>query len=667
MSADSTTAVAALSTLAVTGALTPAELVSATMAHPLRLLALAALVVVVATGVSAEPPARQGWTGLKAPNFYVIGDVSARDLREVTRRLEQFREAIGILFPKAVLSTSTPTTVVVFKSHKSYEPVKPLYNGKVKGQVAGYFQPGRSMNYVTFTVADGLDQLGIIYHEYVHLIVNNTLDNVPLWFNEGLAEYYRTFDVSSNGQQATLGRVHSEHVLLLREQFLPVADLVRVDHKSPLYNESNRSSVFYAESWALVHYLLLGDNQKYAGHAASFVGALADGVPFDTACQRELGMTGQALDKLLRQYVQHEAFVHQGVRFTERIGKIDDLPVTPVAEAEVHATLGDVLLNMDRPDDARSELDRALALDATFGPAHTSLGVLAERANHWDEARQQLQQAVESPSARSASEYEYAFALAKGSAGGQDDAPKIEKALRRSIELNPSFADAYALLAWQRGQSDGLDEAFQLIGKAITLAPGREQYVLTAANLLARKQDFARARLLLEQIVRNASDEVVRSDARQTLARIADIEQSKAAWDASRAGRGAAAAAEGPTGDPAHGQPGARSSAPASTFVLDLRAVKPGESRMFGTLVSIQCRGGIVLVARTDGGASVRVHAAKFDDIDFVSYRDDLRGQVQCGPRAPADRVLLTFKPDPNSTTSGTAVAVEFVPLDYTP
>jgi hypothetical protein len=29
--------------------------------------------------------------------------------------------------------------------------------------------------------------------------------------------------------------------------------------------------------------------------------------------------------------------------------------------------------------------------------------------------------------------------------------------------------------------------------------------------------------------------------------------------------------------------------------------------------------------------------------------------------------VLLTFTPDADSTNSGTAVAVEFVPLDYTP
>ena len=151
-----------------------------------RLLVLLLLVPAVA---AADPMPRAGWIGLKAPNFYVIGDVGQRDLREVTRRLEQFREAIGIIFPKAILSTSTPATVVVFKSHKSFEPVKPLYEGKVRKNIAGYFQPGRSLNYVTFTMEEGIEQLDIVYHEYVHLVVNNNITDVPLWFNEGLAEY----------------------------------------------------------------------------------------------------------------------------------------------------------------------------------------------------------------------------------------------------------------------------------------------------------------------------------------------------------------------------------------------------------------------------------------------------------------------------------------------
>ena len=102
-------------------------------------------------------------------------------------------------------------------------------------------QPARSLNYVTFTMEEGIEQLDIVYHEYVHLVVNNNITNVPLWFNEGLAEYYRTFQITANGTLATLGKVDADHVLLLRDHFIPLADLVKVDHTSPLYNETARS------------------------------------------------------------------------------------------------------------------------------------------------------------------------------------------------------------------------------------------------------------------------------------------------------------------------------------------------------------------------------------------------------------------------------------------
>jgi len=100
-----------------------------------------------------------------------------------------------------------------------------------------------------------------------------------------------------------------------------------------------------------------------------------------------------------------------------------------------------------------------------------------------------------------------------------------------------------------------------------------------------------------------------------------------------------------------------------------LRPMQPGENRVFGRLTAIQCaaNGGVVVVVRTPEGASLKAHAAKFNQIDLITYRDDLRGDVRCGARPAADPVLLTFTPDPNSTNSGKAVAVEFMPLDYTP
>jgi tetratricopeptide (TPR) repeat protein len=621
---------------------------------------LLVLLVLLPAAAAADPMPRAGWIGLRAPNFYVIGDVGQRDLREVTRRLEQFREAIGIMFPKAILSTSTPATVVVFKSHKTFEPVKPLYQGKVRKNIAGYFQAGRSLNYVTFTMEEGIEQLDIVYHEYVHLVVNNNIPDVPLWFNEGLAEYYRTFQITANGKLATLGKVDADHVLLLRDHFIPLADLVKVDHTSPLYNETARSSIFYAESWALVHYLLLGEQQKYVSHAGNFVAALADGASFEDACQRQLGLTGDQLQQLLTRYIRGDMFPMQSARFTERIGRIDDLPVTPVSEAEVHATLGDVLLNMGRTADARVELERAVALDAGYAPAHTSLGLVASREKGGDDARKELEMAAGLPTATYVSQFEFANGLAQSWANPQPgDGEKIEKALRRAIELNPSFPDAYEMLAWKLGQNEaGVDEALRLVDKALDLAPGREAYVFRKATLLANKQDFTGARSLLTQIIRGGSDETVRANAQRELAQVDDFERRKAAFETNRT-----------SGTPAGGAGGSVvETVGRQRTMLALRPMQAGENRVFGRLAAIQCAAtGVVVVVRTPEGATLRAHAAKFNQIDLITYREDLRGGVQCGARPTADPVLLTFTPDANSTNSGKAVAVEFMPPDYTP
>ena len=94
----------------------------------LTLIALClAITVDAAAPLSAGVRERKGWLRLQSPNFLLLGDVSARDLRKVAERLEQFREALGVILPKAVVSTSTPTTVLVFRTHKSYEPLKPVY------------------------------------------------------------------------------------------------------------------------------------------------------------------------------------------------------------------------------------------------------------------------------------------------------------------------------------------------------------------------------------------------------------------------------------------------------------------------------------------------------------------------------------------------------------
>jgi Protein of unknown function (DUF1570) len=282
----------------------------------------------------AAPPVvpQQDWRQLTTRNFHVIGNAGERDLKRAAQRLEQFREALGILFPKAILATSAPTTVIVFRGQKEFEPFQPLYNGKPNTNVGGYFVKSTHANYVAMKAASE-ENLGIVYHEYVHLVLNNASTSLPVWYNEGLAEYYRTFEVAGGGTQAYIGRVVEHHVRLLREQWLPLTTLIAVDRDSPHYNEGDKASIFYAESWALVHYLLNGHEGQYAKQVGAFVMSLAAGDDLERACARTLKTTTTALERELRLYVQQERFLAQMARFSERLGRVDDLPVTPLANA----------------------------------------------------------------------------------------------------------------------------------------------------------------------------------------------------------------------------------------------------------------------------------------------------------------------------------------------
>ena len=495
----------------------------------------------VAQPVSAQVKPLTGWRQMRSANFSLMGDVSEGDLRRVAGRLEQFRAAVGRLLPKASVTTATPTTVLVFRSHRNYQPFKPLYNGKVNENVAGYFLGGPAINYITLTTetrGEGSEdeRYGIIYHELVHLMVNNTVRGVPLWFNEGFAEYYRTLEVGGDGQQVLVGRIHPPHVLLLREQFIPLDQLVAVDHRSPLYNERAKTSIFYAESWALVHYLLLGEKQRYASKAFLLLDALVSGTSFSEACQRFLGISATQLQKELRAYLGRDSFTMTRWTFPDRLAAIDRLPAAPVMDADAHATAGALLLRMGRLAEATEHLEFALKLAPDSVQANATLGMLLAQEGRADLALARLQRAAGGAGATAQTHFELAAALQQirgggGDAGADADA-RIEAALRQAIALDPGFAEAYASLARVlAGRRGGGKEAFVLQQKAIALSPGREDYIFNLGVYLANDQHYADARTVLTALATGASDVRVKSDAAALLKNITDFERRMAAGD----------------------------------------------------------------------------------------------------------------------------------------
>ena len=119
--------------------------------------------------IAAEP-----WTQVRTKNFFLIGDAGELEIRRAGARLEQFRETFRQLFPQMKLEGGIKTNVVVFKNEASYTPFKPKKaDGSIDTAIAGYFQPGEDVNYITLSVGDRSTPYGTIFHEYVHFLLGS--------------------------------------------------------------------------------------------------------------------------------------------------------------------------------------------------------------------------------------------------------------------------------------------------------------------------------------------------------------------------------------------------------------------------------------------------------------------------------------------------------------
>lgn len=50
--------------------------------------------------------------------------------------------------------------------------------------------------------------------------------------------------------------------MLRQNALLPLEQLLTVDHSSALYNEGQRRSIFYAQSWAMVHMFMTAEPNR---------------------------------------------------------------------------------------------------------------------------------------------------------------------------------------------------------------------------------------------------------------------------------------------------------------------------------------------------------------------------------------------------------------------
>ena len=606
--------------------------------------------------VTAAPSAAE-WRRLDSPNFIVIGDVGANALRDIALKFEGFRETLGRVLNSQVTATAVPTVVVVFPSERAFRPFMPKYEGRTV-DVDGLFVPGQDVNYIAVNSSGGEEALAIVFHEYAHLMMANVTRNLPTWLGEGLAEYYSTYQVVGGGKQAKLGMAVRSHLAELRDTtLLPLEQLLNVTHSSPLYNEGTRRSVFYAQSWALTHMLLMGQPSR-APQLGAYLSKLGSGVSAMDAWNQVF--ESKAIEEALQRYVRLGAYYYREYTFSEKLAALDVKP-QPLAPLDAEAFLADFLLLQRRDAEARERLGKALSA-GPGGAWSATVAALVDISNKDYTASEKRLFAVgddadwfaayragaaivdiaeerrETPKAEQLAAARRLFAAAKNA--GRD----IPNATARLVTIE---------LARDEPPPASLRTAIE---RARLMAPGRPDYVFLHARVLAELGEFPNARSALAPLLAPAYPQNTREAARSLMGYI--VQREKLVADMARtADRNTAS--DAPARSDAPASAGGDAAPSTGAFRPDFRRIGEGEERLEGALERIECtKAGVTIHVRNSNGL-VPVTSPDMKNVEFITYRQDLAGSVTCGPVQGAPKVYVTWRAD---GVSKRVVAVEFLP-----
>ena len=443
-----------------------------------RILLLATLSSAVLAPARDRP---ENWVQVHSPHFIVVSNSNEKQARRVADQFERMRSVFHKLLPK-LQDPSTPIIVLAIKDEKDFRVLEPAaYLAKGQLKLAGLFLTTLDKNYVLMQLdAEGDHPYATIYHEYTHLLLSKA-DWMPLWMNEGLAEYYQNTDIRE--KDVSLGEPSTENVLLLRQnRMLPLATLFTVDHTSPYYHEENKGSIFYAQSWALTHYIRVKDSQENTHRLTDYATLLTQNVDAVTAATRAFGDL-KKLQSALEEYVRQNAFHYMKMAAATDVDE-SAFQTQALTSLQADAVRADFLAYNERTADSQALLDRILQEDPNNVSAHETMGYLAYRQGHMDAARNWYAQAVKLDSQNFLAHYYFAAMSMNGTLAPADEA-QVESSLRASIKLNPSFAPSYNALATFLGlRRRNLEEARMMGLNAVGLEPTNLGYRLNVANLL---------------------------------------------------------------------------------------------------------------------------------------------------------------------------------------
>jgi hypothetical protein len=529
-----------------------------------------ALVCAIPSSAAEQPT----WLELHSAHFTVITDAGEKKGREVAYRFEQMRAVFSNLLTKDRLNQPVPLTILALKDDKLFYQVAPLREGKPI-DVPAFFLAGQDQDFIVLNMFEP-EPWRAVAHDFAHMLLNYNYPRAQGWFDEGLAEYFSSIRVDDRqveiggdpelspstkedllGNQRQINQPKSLTELLGTQTWISLPDLFSMKHDTSTYNEGTHHTLFYAESWMVMHYLL---HEKKLSDTGTYFGlVLNQHVPVEQAIQQAFGMSSGQMEQAVKDYFHQQgplltaldnarqpapspnaANPAQTYRFATPVARDDAAILSkPYPDADARALYAGVQTHVPERREAGLKELQTLATTPTPGDIKTETktarrekksedddnaqlpttyvgNALAHRMLAWDYMQHgQFDESVTELGSAAAlnprdmwvryylSIWKYRAAQAKHA--DIQGLSNMMLDLKAVLEWYPELGDAYDLLAMARNEGGGAQAAMEAERAAIMLKPRDETYVYHLAQIYIASKKWEAAQALLERL-KNSSD-----------------------------------------------------------------------------------------------------------------------------------------------------------------
>ena len=548
-------------------------------------LVLLAMTLLCQPAIAKDEPK---WIEVHTAHFSVLTDGGEKRGREVALRMEQMRATFGQLLQKNKLQMSVPVTVIALKSDKQYGLVAPTK----QNMAGGFYVPGYDRIYIVLNLFQDQPWRAIA-HSLGHYFLNYNYPPTQGWFDEGMAEYFGSVQIDKSvniGGDPELAPEWHEDIFdnMVRDPNVPqsltqlasspvwisMADLFTMKHDGSGLREGSHNTLYYAQSWMIVHYLL--NKKKMPEVGTYFDLVMNQKVPVDKAIVQAFDLSPAQMEEAVKTYFNSLGNLGIALDQAKKPGEVGQMTVeiaqpyhfpapldadelgvavSPVSEEDAKAVLADVMARVpEHRDQALRDLQQLTAIPKDNEPAHRGLARDQMQQKQFDKAAEELEKAAElNPRDPWIWYYRSVLKYRRAQATGQEmqGLANMMQDLRAALDWYPELADGYNMLGMARVEGGGVNSALEAQKQAIALSPRNAEYQFNLGQIYVAAKKWEQAREVFTRL-KTGTDRQAAVAAKQQLEDLATLQKygiRPQRTGAAEAPAGAASAPSAATGD----------------------------------------------------------------------------------------------------------------------